>query len=131
MIHRTEKDPNFLITKPFDVNLPPESCNALHTSLIEIKVLQRHYIKEVSEFAKEIERNYRTTSSNPREATPLDVEKYIDRNYRDMIQSQLKAKKHFALADQAPKDRKYIQKGFIKQFFQNHNSSSVESTNDT
>lgn len=129
MIHRPESDPNFMITTPFDITLPPEACNALQTSLHEIKILQHHYIKEVAEFAKEIERNDRTTSSNPRECTALNVEQYIDRNYRDMIQTELKAKKkHFNLADHAPKDGIYIQKGFISKLFRTFGESSIAQT---
>jgi hypothetical protein len=118
MIHRTENDPNFLNTTPFDLNLPLESCNALESSLFELKDLQSHYIKEVAQFAKEIEKNYRTTSSNPRDETALNVEKYIDYNYKDMIKAELKSKKKScALADHPPKDGIYIRRGLVGMIF--------------
>jgi hypothetical protein len=118
MIHRSENDPNFLSTDLFDLSLPLETCNALQSSLYELKELQSHYIKEVAQFAKEIEKNYRTTSSNPRDETALTVEKYIDYNYKDMIKAELKTKKKsYALADRAPKDGIYIRRGLVGEIF--------------
>lgn len=118
MIHRPETDKNAFSSSIFDLNAPLESCNALQSSLFELKNLQNHYIKEVAEFAKEIERNSRTTSSNPRDQTSLNVEKYIDYTYKDMIKAELKAKKkHYALADHPPKDHLFIQRGLVGQLF--------------
>jgi hypothetical protein len=126
MIHRPENDSTFS-SKPFDLNAPLESCNALQSSLFELKNLQSHYIKEVAEFAKDIEKNYRITSSNPRDQTALTVEKYIDYSYKDMIKAELKArKKHYALADHAPKDNLFIQRGLLGQLFGSRESQQAQ-----
>lgn len=118
MIHRPESDKNAVSSNLFDLNAPLESCNALQSSLFELKTLQSHYVKEVAEFAKDIERNYRTTSSNPRDQTSLNVEKYIDYTYKDMIKAELKTKKkHYALADQPPKGNLFIRRGLVGQLF--------------
>ena len=118
MIHRPENDKSAVSSTLFDLNAPLGSCNALQSSLFELKTLQSHYIKEVAEFAKEIERNYRTTSANPRDQTSLNVEKYIEYSYKDMIKAEFKTKKkHYALADRPPQDNLFIRRGLVGQLF--------------
>ena len=108
----------------FDLSLPIETCNALQTSLFEIPLLQHHYINEISQLAKEIELNYNTTTSIPTQQTPLNVEKYMTYNYKDMIKEELKKnKKYHALIYQEPKDGIFIRRGLIGQLFGVNNSN--------
>jgi hypothetical protein len=124
MIHRTDAESNqpsvSYRQQFFDLSLILEECAsfALDSSLVELPLLQSHYLKEVSQFSREIEVNYSTTSSNPHEATSLNVEKYIDYNYKDMIKEELKkAKKYHAMVYQSPKEGQFFHKGLLGEVF--------------
>mmetsp|Transcript_8922 Transcript_8922/g.13399 ORF Transcript_8922/g.13399 Transcript_8922/m.13399 type:complete len:571 (-) Transcript_8922:55-1767(-) len=115
LIHREKQSSDGVI--PFDCTIPLEKCDALSFSLHEAKILQNHYIREVAELATALENNVLTTSTST-EAPPLDVEQFIDYNYKDMIEEGLKgSKKWSAMSHIVPESGTFVNRGLVGKCF--------------